>query len=272
MSTSSRLLPREHGAYAQLAFPVLTGLLLSWPSPAALLLAGAAVSFFLANEPLAILLGVRGVRLLDREGERARKRAGLLLAAGSVLGGLGVLLGWPVVWPEILPPAGAGLLLIPVVRAGRQKSLPGEILVLTAFSTLVLPLVAASGGDPVRALLATGVWWLSFLLATLEVHAIKARLKNRGPYRWTRFASPVSAGVLVVVAAWVALGQGRPVVQALGLDEGWRYLPPAAAALLPPAVAILALSMIRVHPRHLKRVGWTLVGANGLTLILLLQG
>ncbi len=265
-------MPREHGAYAQLAFPLVTGLTLSWPSPAALLLAGAVVSFFLANEPVAILLGVRGPRLLDREGERARKRAGLLLAAGSVLGALGLLLGWPAVWPEIFLPAAAGLLLLPAVRAGRQKSLSGEILVLTAFSTLVLPLAAASDGQPVRALMAAGVWWLSFLLATLEVHAIKARLKERGPYRWTRFVSPVSAGVVVLVAGWLALGQGRPVLQTLGLEEAWRYLPPAAAALLPPAVAVLALSVTRVHPRHLKRVGWTLVGANGLTLILLLQG
>ena len=38
------------------------------------------------------------------------------------------------------------------------------------------------------------------------------------------------------------------------------------------ALAIFFLSLSRVHPRHLKRVGWTLVGANTLTLVLLLQG
>ncbi len=56
------------------------------------------------------------------------------------------------------------------------------------------------------------------------------------------------------------------------VDEAQRLLPPAAAAILPPTLAVLTVSLFKVHPRHLKRVGWTLVGANTLALVMLLQG
>lgn len=284
---SSLLLPREHGAYAQLAFPLTTGLALTPPSGAALALGAAAVCLFLANEPLSILLGTRGARLREQQGARARVRAGILLGSGAAFGVMGVASGWPTVWPQILVPALAGLLLVPLALTGRQKSLPGEFLVLTAFSTLVLPLAAASGADPIRPVLAAGVWWISFGLGTLEVHAVKARIKRTARNRWTRWASPLAAGATVAAAMWVALGQAGPLLRGaaraasgfLGPFAGsvWaselpRLLPPAAAALLPPALAIFVLSLIRVHPRHLKRVGWTLVAVNFLTLILLLQG
>jgi hypothetical protein len=286
MATTPSLLPREHGAYAQLAFPLITGLVLAGLSPTSLALGGAAVCLFLANEPLAILLGVRGRRLQDQAGGRARIRARTLLAAGCILGATGMILGWPEVWPWVLFPALAGLLLVPLALAGRQKSLSGEILALTAFSTLVLPLGVPSGVDPLRAALATGVWWISFALGTLEVHAIKARIKVTARHRWTIWGAPVAAGTTMTGALWLALGQAGPVLQewasgsgdaGMGLaDPSWvselvRLLPPNGAALLPPAVAIFLLSLLREHPRHLKRVGWTLVAVNVLTLVLLLQ-
>ncbi len=286
-SPSRSLLPKEHGAYAQLAFPLLTGLALSFPSPAALALGMAAVAFFLANEPVAVLLGTRGKRLKDGAGDRAKGRAALLLSLGAVLGLVGVWRGGAAVWPELAFPVSAAILLIPVVLAGRQKSLPGEILVITGFSTLLLPLAAASGVPTLKAALAAGVWWLSFCLGTLEVHAIKARIKPTAPKQWTRWGSPLAATVVLAGATWMALGQLNPILEAWSpggapgaLADGglaWaaearRLLPPAAAALLPPAVAVLLVSFLRVHPRRLKRVGWTLVGANALALVLLLQG
>jgi len=287
MAKKTLLLPREHGAYAQLTFPLLTGLALSGATPGAVALAAAAVLIFLANEPLAVILGARGDRLRNQLGERARLQGLLLTVGGIGLAGLGLTLGWPAVWPSILVPAVAGLGLIPLALTGRQKSLPGEILVLTAFSTLVLPLAAQSGVPMLRATLAAGVWWVSFTLGTLEVHAIKARIKKRSPYPWTRQAAPLAAGMSLMGALWLALGQAAPLFRSLEASGAWeglpgtgvfpapelmRLLPPAGAALLPPTLAILILGLMRVHPRHLKRVGWTLVGVNTLTLVLILQG
>lgn len=287
MPASSRLLPREHGAYGELAFPLATGLALSglaWPS---LALGSAAVCFFLANEPVAVLLGARGQRLRSQLGGRARDRGGLLLSLGALLGAVGVVAAGRAVWPSILLPVGAGALLIPLALAGKQKTIPGELLVATAFSTLLLPLALPAGTAPTRAVLATAVWWTSFALGTLEVHAIKARHKKGARSRWTIWGSPLASGVALAFALWVFLGQATPILRAwssgggmeagAGGAPGWvpeamRLLPPAAAALLPPALAIFVLSLLKVHPRHLKRVGWTLIGANTLTLILLLQG
>jgi len=143
------------------------------------------------------------------------------------------------------------------VLSGRQKTLAGELLALTAFSTLVLPLAAASGADPALAGWAASVWWVSFSLGTLEVHAIKARHKNTQRSRWTRWGSPVASAAVVAGCLIGVFTQG----QAFGVP---------ALALLPPAAGVLILGLIRVHPRHLKRVGWTLVGANTLALVLLL--
>lgn len=48
MTSKRSLLPREHGAYAELLFPLLTGLALGRPRPAAVGFALAAVLFFLS--------------------------------------------------------------------------------------------------------------------------------------------------------------------------------------------------------------------------------
>jgi hypothetical protein len=261
MPGTASLLPKEHGAYAQLAFPLVTGMALAMPTLSTITLGLAGVAFFLANEPAAILLGGRGVRLRKKEGPRAKVRGESLSALGVALGGLGVVTGWPSVWPSVLLPSLAGLFLVPLVLTGRQKTLPGEILVITTFTTLILPMAAASGVNPTRAALASAVWWVSFVLATLEVRAIKARHKGTALTLWTRWVPQITSGAVAAGAVLLALGQG-----------GYPELAGPAAALLPPALATFILSLFRVHPKYLKRVGWSVVVANTLALVLLLQG
>ena len=261
MPKASPLLPREHGAYAQLAFPLVTGMALARPTLPTLALAAAGVAFFLANESAVVLLGARGGRLKNQEGGRAKVWGSLLLGAGGILGVLGLATGWPSVWPIVLLPISAGLLLVPMVWAGLHKTLLGELLVITAFTTLLLPVAAASGVDPARSALAAAVWWLSFSLGTVEVRALKARHKGKGRIGWTRWVPQLASVTVVAGAVYLALGQG-----------GNPKLAGPAAALLLPALATVVLSFMMVHPKHLKRVGWTLVAVNTLALVLLLQG
>jgi len=260
MPGKPNLLPKEHGAYAELAFPLVTGLGLAAPSFPSMALGTAAVFFFLAHEPLAVVLGARGTRIRDQLGARARTRGKLLLGCGLILGAAGILSAGPAVWPWILAPLSAGGLLVPLVLAGRQKSFLGEMTVVTAFSALPLPLAVASGVPPGTACFAGGVWWGSFILGTLEVHAIKVRHKDRGRSSWTRWASPWAAGLTAAGALGLVLA-GRGLVPV-----------PWALAVFPPAAAVFVLSLLRVHPRSLKRVGWLLVGANCLSLLVLLLG
>jgi hypothetical protein len=290
MTKHPTLLPREHGAYAELAFPLVTGWAMAIPSFSAMALGAAAVLFFLANESVAILLGVRGKRMQTQLGTVARVRGRTLMGLGMVLGLAGVLGSGTSIWPVILLPVASGGLLIPTVLAGRQKTILGEILVVTAFSTLVLPLAMASGAESGRAWGAVCVWWVSFALGTFEVHAIKARHKPTGRSDWTRWGSPLLSGAVVFagLAAWLgpwgfsgASGAGDLPVAAAGSDPAWfrglaagltPVLNHSVPALLPPSVAIFGLSLLRVHPKHLKRVGWSLVGANTLALVMLLMG
>jgi len=57
------LLPKEHGAYGQLALPIVTALSATAVSTPGLFLTASAVAGFLAHEPASILLGLRGSRV-----------------------------------------------------------------------------------------------------------------------------------------------------------------------------------------------------------------
>jgi hypothetical protein len=220
-------------------------------------LALSALAFFFAHEPVAIVLGARGQRLKDALEERARGRGIVLVTVGAALGVAAVASAEASLWPSLLLPILAAALLVPLVLSGKQKTLTGEILTVTAFSTMVLPLGAAAEVDGTRVSVAALVWWWSFFLGTLEVHAIKARHKERARRAWTRWASPALCGLTLLGCA-------------AGLIGGGPHLRTAWLALIPPAAVILVLDAVRVHPRHLKRVGWTLVAANALTLTALL--
>ena len=101
------LWPREHGAYGQLALPLLTALLSGRPSGPAGLYAFAAVCAFLAHEPLLVLLGHRGPRAQRECAGSARVRLALLSAGALLCGALAL---------AAIGHADAGLL---VVRATR---------------------------------------------------------------------------------------------------------------------------------------------------------
>ena len=181
---------------------------------------------------------------------------GSLLIGGLILAAVSWRMSEGRISPGLLLPLTSAILLVPLVLSGRQKTVAGEILVITAFSTLVLPLAAACGADPTRAGWAAAVWWGSFSLGTLEVHAIKARHKDTGRSRWTLWGSPVASASVVALC----------LVGVLVLRE---EAGSPALALLFPAASILILGFLRIHPRRLKRVGWMLVAANLVALAIL---
>lgn len=250
---NKHLLPREHGAYAELGFPLLTGLVLGSPSPAAWLFVAAALLFFFANEPLVILAGARGRRLQSELAAPARAR--LLL-----LGTLGVLCGLAALWlaPEAarrlaLVPALLAAGLAPVVLSKNLKTLPGELIAAGAFSSMVLPVAAAGGVAGVALWGPAFLWFVTTIVATLSVHAIKSRVTGASPWvvpgaTWSaRFALLVA----LAVVAWL---------------PPWRAV--ALAACLPLAAVVL-VNRLALSPKKLKQVGWALVVANSLALVTL---
>jgi hypothetical protein len=250
---NKHLIPREHGAYAQLGFPMLSGLLLGSPGVASWLFVAAAALLFVANEPLVVLLGARGKRLQQELGGAARRHL-------AVLGSLGVLAGLAALWlasPQAralaLVPAAMALGLLPVVLGKRLKSLSGEMVAAGAFSAMHLPVAAAGGVAGVLLWGPAAMWFVTTVVATLCVHAIKARVT--GAARWT---IPASAW-----AGFLSLGAGAAMA---ALVPDWRAI--ALAACLPLA-GVVVINRLAPSPKRLKHVGWTVVAANALAVTLL---
>ena len=250
----SGLWPREHGAYAQLGFPLLTGLVYAHGHPGAFALAAAAVSGFLAHEPVAVLAGVRGSRLQDQLRRPARRRLLLLASLAAAALVAAAVLVPARAWLAALVPAGLGLLLLPALGTRRMKTMTFEVIAVAVFSATVLPLALCGPTSPWQAGIAAAVWFGAFAPAVFAVHAIKAALRKRPEERWLLRAAPA-----VAVAAMLAAALGA-----------WR-LPRAHELLivLLPATVILALGLRPPHPRQLKRVGWALVATNTVVLVLL---
>lgn len=235
-------------------FPVLSGLLLGGWSAGGAAVAVLVGTAFLAHEAVHVLLGGRGARVRTTLGPRARASlvplAVVATAAAVALVGTGApgVLGYAAV-PGVL-----GLAVLGLTVAGTVKSLPGELLVAAAFASVHLAVAASGGAGGGSLWIPALVWFLAFALATLTVHSLKLRFKGRGPGGWAVPAARVlGVGVLAVGMVGPAL---RPDL-------------PGLAALVPVAVVPLGISVRLVHPRHLRRIGWTLVGTDALALVLL---
>lgn len=249
------LLPKEHGAYAQFALPIVGALVAGSLGVGAVGYAVAASALFFAHEPLLVLLGQRGGRALSDAGARARTRLFLLssialsaAAVGYLFGGTGAR------WS-----AGAGALLSAamggVVMRRWEKTTGGEVLAAVTLPFCGVP-VALAGGVPAEfALWSWLVWSAVFVCATLSVRAVIARSKRRRSEPLMT-ASVAVALLVACLGAWGSLSGAFDV--ALGM----------AAA---PVVALsLAFVVLSPHARHLRRMGWMLMGASTATLCLLI--
>ena len=250
-----RLLPREHGAYAQAVFPLLTALALGNGGAAPFLWAAAAIAVFIAHEPLLVLAGERGRRSHADLSNYAQKLAGSLSVVALAAG----IVGW---WqaPQsarlaVVLPLGLAILLLLLILSHREKSLPGELLVSLTFSTMLIPVAIAGGVSLRAALIASAVWCAIFLLGTIMVRAVIANFKKATHSRGLVFASITLSLAAIVASLAMLVTDGVPAL--------------AAAALLPAALVTFACALMGVHPRHLRTLGWSLVASNLIALAVL---
>jgi hypothetical protein len=252
------LLPKEHGAYAQLVFPLITALAIGRPNAAQLFWLTAAISVFLAHEPLLILAGERGRRSHARLAARARWMAVFLLVPAIAAG----LLGWwfapPAARLALIAPLALAAILVPLILSHREKTLYGELLASFTFSTLAIPVALAGGAGAGAALIASGVWCSVFSLSTLTVRAAIARVKKVDGRGQSCYANLLTSIAVALTAIFLAASGIIPVL--------------TAAALIPVAVIASAFSLFAVHTRHLRAMGWSLVATSGITLIALVAG
>ena len=255
MARHESLLPREHGAYAEIAFPLLTGMTMGKTTLAAICFALSAVSFFLMHEPVAVLIGVRGARAKESWRGRAQRHAIWLAAAGACMGAAALILAPFEGRLAALVPLTAGTVLLPAFLSGRLKTLTSEVLVIGALTGTLLPMSVSSGVAWPRAWIASGIWFVTFLIGTLTVHAIKARTGKGVGTNWLVTATPTFSAATIAVGLLAAATSQLPLTASLALA-------------LAGSVGVVS-SITAVHPRRLKRVGWTFVAWNVITWALL---
>ncbi len=250
------LLPREHGAYGQLAFPLVCALSLGRVRAAALAFVVAALSLFLGHEPLTVLRGERGQRRLDAEGQRARWQLALWVSLGAVAG-LAGLYGsrGTLAWAFAIVPASLGLLGGVMLLRGQERTTVGEVVIALAFASAALPVAAACEVPMRSAVLVSASWGVVSSLHVLSVRGLIARGRANGSPRYAATVSGIAGAVFVLAAlgAWI---------------HAW---PPAALVAIGPAVIVTAGFFLWPPPlRKIKAVGWTLMASSMATMVALL--
>ena len=253
------MLPREHGAYGQMAFPLVTMLAVAGITVPALLLVISIVALFLAHEPMLVLLGLRGPRARrEHRGRAARWLAatvGIALAAATAAF---LAIDPRTRWAFGVPALPAALVAAAVV-SGREKTTSGESMAAIAFSLATVPVGLAAGAPPSVAVAIAVVFAVTFLGQTLAVRSVILAVRaggNRRAAETTRhFALAVTAAGVLGVAA--AMRYGLP----------WSTLD----AMIPGIAAVVWLVVAPPPPSRLRRVGWTLVSASVATSAILVM-
>jgi hypothetical protein len=239
--------PKEHGAYGQLAFPLVTALATARPTVASLLLISAAVVAFVLHEPALIVLGHRGSRARREDGPRALRWLVVLGGTGALAGALGT---WLAPTPARLS-IGVALALATAVGAlvatRLERTAVGEVVAAAALCGAAVPVALASSVPVPVAVAAFVAWCSAFTAGTLGVRAVIAHAKTPRSLP----ARIAGTGLVVVVTVALAAMTGRSL-----------YL-----AGLPLALAALAVAAAAPSPRSLKKVGWTLVGASAASAV-----
>ncbi len=252
------LLPREHGAYAEVAFPLLTALALGSPTSAQLLWVLASIAIFLAHEPVLVMAGERGRRSRAELGGRAQLAAACLLAFALATGGLGWWSAPAAARMAVFLPLSLGMLLVALIASHREKTAGGEFLVALTFSSTLIPVALAGGVSLRTAVIASAVWAAVFALGTFTVRAVIASIKKNTYSRWSSHAIIALSLGAIFAAFLLIVTNTLPTL--------------AAAAILPSALVALACGVLKVHPRHLRTMGWSLVASNFFALAALLVG
>jgi YwiC-like protein len=254
------LLPKEHGAYGQMAFPLLTALLVGGANTSALAWTVGVVAAFVAHEPALILLGRRGPRARREHGRQAMVAA-LLVGALAVAGGLVAFFTAPADarWAFAVPAVPACLVGIVIAR-DREKSAVGELAVAATFSLAAVPPVMSAGAESVTAFTVALVFGVVFSTAVLAVRTVVARGRGRG----------TPAGIRATCAAIV--GVSAAPMAGLWWISGPHLVPWIPLAVVPAVFFALWVTISPPPPQRLRELGWSIVAVTTFATLMLVAG
>jgi hypothetical protein len=252
------MFPKEHGAYGQLGFPLVTSLIVAGPAYASLLVAIAAIAFFLAHEPMLVLLGHRGVRARTADAHRAWWWLTGALIAGTASAILALDATAPALrWTFLVPALPAAWVSYAAIH-GREKTSLGETGAAMAFAMAAVPVCAGADRTAIGAAIAVA-FALLFVLATLAVRVIVLRTRGGGNRAAVRRTRAATAAIAAVGTSAALLGASDGVVTWLTI-----------AAIVPGIFFVGALAAFPPPATRLRKVGWSLVGVSALTSVLLI--
>jgi hypothetical protein len=250
-------LPKEHGAYGQVAFPLVAAFGVAGMSTAGALLSVAVIAGFLAHEPAAIVLGQRGARVKRELDTSARTWLAFCLAIGTAAGLAAAFRLDPVArWSLAVPAIPASLLIIAMVN-GREKSWFGEAAAALAFAGVCVPIAIAAGASTSVGLAIAIPFALLLTTTTLAVRVVILRVRGGGDLRAT--AATRRATFIVSVVATALIGAFTVA--------GWLPGP----VLLASAPGLLTAAIVAARPpapTKLRTLGWSLVAVSTLTTVI----
>lgn len=251
------MLPKEHGAYVQLGFPILTALAIGGLSVSAILTAVAAIATFLGHEPVVVLTG--------RRGPRARREAGglavfwlVIAATVTATAGLAaiVLCAAGARWSFLVPTSGA-VLVAWLFAIHQEKSASGEVAVALTFSSVALPMCVSAGMPWMTGVTVAISFATLFVAATLAVRVVVLGTRAGGNPRAVR-VTRAGLGLVCLVSSVLLVTLRR-----------WSVPWTALGAAFPGVLAALAIALSPPAPTELRRLGWTLIIASAVTAFML---
>ncbi len=244
---STKLRPKEHGAYAILAIPIATALLIAGFTVVGVCVAVAAVAGFLAHEPLLVAWGHRGRRALSSAPSVNRRLAALLTL--TLLGGTSaVALGSAEVRLALGLCLAMALVGFALAAGGMHRTMGGQLWGVGSLSVACIPILLAGGMESRFALEVWIAWWLGFTATTIGVRGVIAAQKRQPRL----FHLSVLTAVSTAVVLPVGFQEYSLLVTLPMIAMSWYLL-----CFPPPA-------------KYLRRVGWTLVGGTLASALLVL--
>ncbi|HUU34949.1 MAG TPA: YwiC-like family protein [Vicinamibacterales bacterium] len=248
-------LPREHGAYGQMAVPLVSALTVAGVRTPSLLTAVAVVMAFVAHEPLLVLTGARGERARRDAGPSARLWLVVTVFAALSAGLMALWLSPAHARPALLLPLPPALALFVALGRGREKDAWAQVCVSLAFSLAAVPVCVSAGAPTALGLAVALPFAVVFVAATLAVRVVVLGARGRAAPR-----ARAMTQVATVVVASAGLG-------ALAAAAAADLLPWSACLAAAPAAGSAVLALVPPAPRHLRAVGWAIVAMSLVTAL-----
>ena len=250
------LLPKEHGAYGQVAFPILTALAVAGLSAPAVMIAAVTIAVFLAHEPAVVMFGHRGARAKRELGRTASRWLAAWIGV-ALVAGTGVLLTTaPEARWSLLVPLGPAAVVATAMIRGTEKSWYGEVASAVAFCSVTVPMAITGGYSPAAASAIAIPFIVVFVTSTLAVRVVILRVRGGGNSEAaaaTRRAAFGLAGCATAALLWAVAATMLPLSVFVAAAPG--LVIAVIIAARPPA------------PARLTTLGWTLVVASLLTAL-----